>query len=87
MNMRENKKVTGDSLAESLNAIILYRKIENIENMMYRYKQTIDSMSVDIPDFCKPKDEQFSTFVRQQINKMIKDNTLDYFYKLSLNDI
>lgn len=86
MNMRENKKVTGDSLANSLNAIILYRKIESIENKMYKYKQTIDSMFVDIPDFCKPKDEQFSTFVRHQINQMIKDNTLDYFYKLSIEE-
>ena len=86
MNMRENKKVTGDSLADSLNAIILYRKIESIENKMYQDKQTIDSIGVDIPEFCKPKDEQFQTFVRRQINQMIKDNTLEYFYKLSLNE-
>lgn len=72
---------TGDELADSLNQIIFNIKVQAIKNKMNEYKEIIDSTIIDIPDFCKPKDEQFNTFVNNQIKQMIRYNTLDYFYK------
>ena len=82
--MKEDEKITGENLANSLNAIILYRKIVSIESKMKEYQETIEKTIVDIPEFCKMKEDKFETFINHQINQMIKDNTLDYFYKLSL---
>lgn len=80
----KEEKITGESLANSLNAIILFKKITSIENKMKEYQKTIESTIVDIPEFCKMKEDKFQTFIDNQINKMIRDNTLDYFYQLSL---
>lgn len=79
--------ITGDDFANSLNSIILYKKISAIENKMYQLKKDSDSMTVDIPEFCKPVEERFETIVNRQINQMIQDNTLDYFYKKALSNI
>lgn len=83
--MKENEKITGDSLADSLNAIILYKKISVIEQMMTDYKKEIDKFVVDIPEFCKAKEDKFETFVNNRINEMIRSNTLDYHYKQALS--
>lgn len=79
------KKITGESLANSLNAIILYKKITAIEEKMREYKKDLDKLVVDIPEFCKPKDEQFENIINRQINEMIRNNTLDYFYQQVVN--
>lgn len=75
---------TGDELADSLNREIFNIKTRTIKNKMYEYKNMIDSVVVDIPEFCKPKAEQFETFVDNQIKKMVEEHTLDYFYQKSL---
>lgn len=77
--------ITGESLANSLNAIILYKKITAIEEKMREYKKDLDKLVVDIPEFCKPKDEQFENIINRQINEMIRNNTLDYFYQQVVN--
>lgn len=79
------EKITGESLANSLNAIILYKKITAIEGKMREYKKDLDKLVVDIPEFCKPKDEQFENIINRQINEMIRNNTLDYFYQQVVN--
>ena len=79
------EKITGESLANSLNAIILYKKITAIEEKMREYKKDLDKLVVDIPEFCKPKDEQFENIINRQINEMIRNNTLDYFYQQVIN--
>ena len=79
------EKITGESLASSLNAIILYKKITAIEEKMREYKKDLDKLVVDIPEFCKPKDEQFENIINRQINEMIRNNTLDYFYQQVVN--
>lgn len=79
------EKITGESLANSLNAIILYKKISAIEEKMREYKKDLDKLVVDIPEFCKPKDEQFENIINRQINEMIRNNTLDYFYQQVIN--
>lgn len=79
------EKNTGESLANSLNAIILYKKISAIEEKMREYKKDLDKLVVDIPEFCKPKDEQFENIINRQINEMIRNNTLDYFYQQVVN--
>lgn len=79
------EKITGESLADSLNAIILYKKISAIEKKMREYKKDLDKLVVDIPEFCKPKDEQFENIINRQINEMIRNNTLDYFYQQVVN--
>lgn len=79
------EKITGESLANSLNAIILYKKITAIEEKMREYKKDLDKLVVDIPEFCKPKDEQFENIINRQINEMIRNNTLDYFYQQVVN--
>ena len=77
--------ITGENLANSLNAIILYKKITAIEEKMREYKKDLDKLVVDIPEFCKPKDEQFENIINRQINEMIRNNTLDYFYQQVVN--
>lgn len=79
------EKITGESLANSLNAIILYKKISAIEEKMREYKKDLDKLIVDIPEFCKPKEEQFENIINRQINEMIRNNTLDYFYQQVVN--
>jgi hypothetical protein len=79
------EKITGESLANSLNSIILYKKISAIEGKMREYKKDLDKLVVDIPEFCKPKDEQFENIINRQINEMIRNNTLDYFYQQVVN--
>ena len=79
------EKITGESLADSLNSIILYKKITAIEEKMREYKKDLDKLVVDIPDFCKPKEEQFESIINKQINEMIRNNTLDYFYQQAIN--
>lgn len=79
------EKITGESLANSLNAIILYKKISAIKGKMREYKKDLDKLIVDIPEFCKPKDEQFENIINRQINEMIRNNTLDYFYQQVVN--
>lgn len=79
------EKITGESLANSLNAIILYKKISAIEEKMREYKKDLDKLVVDIPEFCKPKDEQFENIINRQINEKIRNNTLDYFYQQVVN--
>lgn len=79
------EKITGESLANSLNAIIFYKKITAIEEKMREYKKDLDKLVVDIPEFCKPKDEQFENIINRQINEMIRNNTLDYFYQQVVN--
>ena len=77
--------IIGESLANSLNAIILYKKITAIEEKMREYKKDLDKLVVDIPEFCKPKEEQFENIINRQINEMIRNNTLDYFYQQVVN--
>lgn len=79
------EKITGESLANNLNAIILYKKITAIEEKMREYKKDLDKLVVDIPEFCKPKEEQFENIINRQINEMIRNNTLDYFYQQVVN--
>ena len=79
------EQITGESLANSLNAIILYKKITAIEEKMREYKKDLDKLVVDIPEFCKPKEEQFENIINRQINEMIRNNTLDYFYQQVIN--
>lgn len=79
------EKITGESLANSLNAIILYKKISAIEGKMREYKKDLDKLVVDIPEFYKPKNEQFENIINRQINEMIRNNTLDYFYQQVVN--
>lgn len=79
------EKITGESLANSLNAIILYKKITAIEEKMREYKKDLNKLVVDIPEFCKPKEEQFENIINRQINEMIRNNTLDYFYQQVVN--
>lgn len=79
------EKITGENLANSLNAIILYKKITAIEEKMREYKKDLDKLVVDIPEFCKPKEEQFENIINRQINEMIRNNTLDYFYQQVVN--
>lgn len=83
--IREEQTITGESLANSLNSIILFKKISTIEEKMREYKKDLDKLVVDIPEFCKPKEEQFENIINQQINKMIRNNTLDYYYHLALD--
>lgn len=77
--------ITGESLANSLNSIILFKKISAIEEKMREYKKDLDKLVVDIPEFCKPKDEQFENIIKRQINEIIRNNTLDYFYQQVIN--
>lgn len=79
------QEITGESLANSLNAIILYKKISTIEEKMKSYKETIDKLTVDIPEFCKPEEDRFEAFVNRAINDMIRNNTLDEYYQKALN--
>lgn len=74
------QKVTGDELLNEINGTILQIKINAIVKKMYEYKAVIDMTTIDIPDFCKPKEEQFENFVKNRIIEMINTNTLDYFY-------
>lgn len=83
--IQEEQTITGESLANSLNSIILFKKISAIEEKMREYKKDLDKLVVDIPEFCKPKEEQFENIINQQINKMIRNNTLDYYYHLALD--
>ena len=83
--IQEEQAITGESLANSLNSIILFKKISTIEEKMREYKKDLDKLVVDIPEFCKPKEEQFENIINQQINKMIRNNTLDYYYHLALD--
>lgn len=78
------QEITGESLANSLNAIILYKKISTIEEKMKSYKETIDRLTVDIPEFCKPKEDRFETFVNRKINERIRNNTLEECYQKAL---
>ena len=81
---RMEQEITGESLANSLNAIILYKKISTIEEKIKSYKETIDRLTVDIPEFCKPKEDRFETFVNRKINEMIRNNTLEECYQKAL---
>lgn len=83
--IQEEQTITGESLANSLNSIILFKKISAIEEKMREYKKDLDKLVVDIPEFCKPKDEQFENIINRQINEMIRNNTLDYYYHLTLD--
>lgn len=83
--IQEEQTITGESLANSLNSIILFKKISTIEEKMREYKKDLDKLVVDIPEFCKPKDEQFENIINRQINEMIRNNTLDYYYHLALD--
>lgn len=83
--IQEEQTITGESLANSLNSIILFKKISAIEEKMREYKKDLDKLVVDIPDFCKPKAEQFENIINRQINEMIRNNTLDYYYHLALD--
>lgn len=83
--MFKEQAITGESLANSLNSIILFKKISTIEEKMKEYKKDLDKLVVDIPDFCKPKEEQFENIINRQINEMIRNNTLDYYYHLALD--
>nr|DAH61735.1 MAG TPA: hypothetical protein [Caudoviricetes sp.] len=83
--MFKEQTITGESLANSLNSIILFKKISTIEEKMREYKKDLDKLVVDIPEFCKPKEEQFEHIINRQINEMIRNNTLDYYYHLALD--
>ena len=83
--IQEEQTITGESLANSLNSIILFKKISTIEEKMREYKKDLDKLVVDIPEFCKPKEEQFENIINRQINEMIRNNTLDYFYQQVVN--
>lgn len=83
--IQEEQTITGESLANSLNSIILFKKIAAIEEKMREYKKDLDKLVVDIPEFCKPKEEQFENIINRQINEMIRNNTLDYYYHLALD--
>lgn len=81
--IQEEQTITGESLANSLNSIILFKKISAIENKLRQFQKDLNE--IDIPDFCKPKAEQFENIINQQINEMIRNNTLDYYYHLALD--
>ena len=67
--MFKEQAITGESLANSLNSIILFKKISTIENKLRQFQKDLNE--IDIPDFCKPKEEQFETMLNHKINEMI----------------
>lgn len=83
----EKNKITGDYLADSLNCIILSHKIQVIKEKFMDFKRGIDLTSVDIPEFCKPKDEQFETIVNNFIQEIINTNTIEYYYSLAISNV
>ena len=69
-------------MMEKLKRRIYADKIEVIKHKMMQYYKDLNP--VDIPEFLKPKNERFETFVNKQIALMIKYNKVNYFYKKAL---
>lgn len=69
-------------MLEKIKRVFYAERIKLIEAKMRQYHKDLNV--VDIPEFCKPKDERFETFVNERIALMIKHNKVDYFYRKAL---
>lgn len=79
------RKITGGMLADSLNKIITQKKLDTLTDKLLDYYLFISENSVDIPEFCKMKDDRIASKINRDINFALKTNSLDFFYNRLTN--
>ncbi len=65
---------------------LLVFKINKLSVKIDNYYQTVERNTVDIPDFMKATEFQRKILVREQINKILREGSLDYWYFRLLED-
>lgn len=65
---------------------LLIYKINKLSAKLDNYFKTVEQNAVDIPDFMKPKEYQRKNLVKAQINKLLREGSLDYWYFRLLED-
>lgn len=59
---------------------LLLHKINKISAKLDAYYQTIERNNVDIPDFMKSAEHQRKNLIKANINRLLREGTLDYYY-------
>lgn len=59
---------------------LLLHKINKISAKLDAYYQTIERNNVDIPDFMKSTEHQRKNRIKADINRLLREGTLDYYY-------
>lgn len=65
---------------------LLIYKINKLSVKLNNYFKTVEQNAVDIPDFMKPTEHQRKNLVQAQINKLLREGSLDYWYFKLLED-
>lgn len=65
--------------------LLLY-KINKLSTKIDAYYRETEQTNVDIPDFMKATEHQRKTLVQAQINKLLREGSLDYWYFRLLED-
>lgn len=65
---------------------LLLHKINKLSIKIDAYYQTVEQNTIDIPDFMKPTEHQRKNLVQAQINKLLREGSLDYWYFKLLED-
>lgn len=59
---------------------LLIYKINKLSVKLDNYFKTVEQNAVDIPDFMKPKEYQRKNRIKADINRLLREGTLDYYY-------
>lgn len=59
---------------------LLLHKINKLSAKLEAYYLTVEQKAVDIPDFMKPTENQRKNLIKSQINKILREGSLDYWY-------
>lgn len=65
---------------------LLLHKINKLSIKIDAYYQTVEQNTIDIPDFMKATEHQRKNLVKAQINKILREGSLDYWYFKLLED-
>lgn len=72
-----------------------FEKEFEVAKIMLLFDKTIEKIKqmksdlevVDIPEFCKPKEERFETIEENRIREIVNANKLEYYYQEALKVI
>lgn len=75
---------TGDDFERVLNNQIKNYKRNAIADKLYSYYETIQTTTVDIPEFCKMHYDTIQSKVTRELDAICQAGKLDYFYNLTI---
>lgn len=82
----KQETINGDTLAEQLTNITTFIRLSKVEEKLRQYYRDLNTDTVQLPDWMKPKEQQIDFIVNAELQRIVKDNILDNLYQRAIED-